>query len=371
MKILFLIPCRGLIPSGQVRVINYLPELRREGIDASIIDYYHPTGLLRSFAEARHKAEQSIKSYLNFWFRRVTHRLFNDRYQQSLEQRILVQANSVDAVFVQWVCLNRTTLETLARRGCPVIYDFDDALYLSNPQGFKNMLEYSWCVVAGSTEGFEVASKQHRKVVHVPSTVDLSKFQPHPKPRQVETRPVTIGWIGGPSTAKYLHLIAEPVRRLVDRGIALRLLFAGTGYSDCPQNFGPVPVNFIHQYSDTDIPEITRKIDVGIMPLPDTAWARGKCAMKFLIYGAANLPCIASGVGEIRQIARHGVDVLLAFSEEEWTLHLGQLIDSSEMRIRVGAAAYDLVSRKFSIKSGYELLRNRVFAELPGAKGAG
>jgi glycosyltransferase involved in cell wall biosynthesis len=277
---------------------------------------------------------------------------------------ILSRARAADVVVAQRVILEQTTIEGLERIGSRVVFDFDDSIFLTEPDGFKRMLGAAWKVLAGSDSGFEAARRHHDQVVYLPSVVDVDRFR---HAREVKTRAsetVTVGWIGGPSTVEYLEVVAAPVRALHEEGLRLRLLLAGTGYSDVVPDFGRAQIEAIPRYDAADIPALTSMIDIGIMPLPDTEWARGKCAMKFLIYGAAKKPCVASRVGQITRIAREDDEVLLAATEEEWRSRLHDLLRSSERRKTLGTAAHNLVKRDFSLDVGFEILKREVVEAL-------
>src|SRR5262249_43818333 len=144
-----------------------------------------------------------------------------------------------------------------------------------------------------------------RDVEIVPTAIDLSRYVDVPETSASDA--LTVGWIGIPLNAYYLAKI-EPALRAASRTQPIALHVVG---APVPPEFGGLPAASFPWREDTEISHIAQ-FDVGVMPLRDTPWERGKCAYKLLQVMAAGKPVIASPVGANRQVVRHGVNGFLA-----------------------------------------------------------
>ena len=172
---------------------------------------------------------------------------------------------------------------------------------------------------------------------------------------------VTIGWIGSPTTAPYLQLLVEPLQRLASER-PVRLLVVG----------GPAPaiagVDVIEQpwSLEQEVPLI-QQFDVGVMPLPDTPWTRGKCAYKLIQCMACGIPVVASRVGANVEAVPTECG-LLAETPEEWLSAFRRLAAEPELRQRMGTAARQWVEQRYSLRSAIPVLTGviqRAVAALP------
>lgn len=242
------------------------------------------------------------------------------------------------------------------------VYDFDDALFLGSiasansrfaflkrePQRWRAYVQRARLVLAGNAYLAEHASRHARRVEVVPSCVDPSVVPP----RSHEEREVlTAGWVGSASTVRHLTRLIPIFERLNSQGLRLRLVVMG-GDPGVRRDWLE-----LRSWSENDERELLRRIDIGLMPLPNDEWSRGKCGYKLLLYGAAGLPVVASPVGVNRFIAGEGRGLLVE-SEAEWIEALGALGDVA-VRKEMGAAARRFVEREYS----YEVWAPRI-AEL-------
>lgn len=235
----------------------------------------------------------------------------------------------------------------------PYIYDFDDAFYLRYRSGrlamlnpvlggkFDRVMSGAAAVTAGNAYLADYASALNADVTVLPSVVDTDHFCP----RNLPDNPVfTVGWIGSPSTAEYLQQLVAPLQRLGEK-TTIRLVVVG---GQAPQ-ITNVEVLEIPWSEDTEV-ELINSFDVGVMPLPDDDWARGKCAYKLVQYMACAVPVVASRVGA-------NVDLVtpecgfLAESDEQWVDALTQLREQSVLRQRMGAMSRQRVLDAYSLES--------------------
>jgi len=154
-----------------------------------------------------------------------------------------------------------------------------------------------------------------------------------------------LGWVGLPSTMKYLDIVVEPLRRLAQEiPIEFRVVS-----SKKPEIEG-VPLRFIPWEEASEAQELAR-LDVGIMPLSDDEWARGKCGAKLLQYMAAGRAAVASPVGVNRSILVDGETGLLARSGEDWYHALKFLAEHPERRAAMGRAGRSRVAEHYSLQT--------------------
>lgn len=240
--------------------------------------------------------------------------------------------------------------------GVPYVVDYDDALFHQYDQHrnalirrlFGNkiarVMRGAELVVAGNDYLAEYARRAGaRRIENMPTVIDLERYPFVSTPR-VDNNAFTIGWIGSPATANYLHTIAPALADVCAQGRA-RLRLIGSGPVDLPG----VPVEMLPWSEATEVDEI-RRFDVGIMPLPDEPWERGKCGLKLIQYMACGLPVIASPVGVNREIVEPGVNGFLAETASEWANALRALMADAALRRQMGEAGRRKVEEHYALQ---------------------
>ena len=359
--VLFVIPSGDYLPSGTVRVRQFLPFLDRLGIGHTVLTYFSPRVdrldafvrggvslpalrpvLLAGTAAARHAFK---------WWSRV---------------RILWLARRTDLVFLQGVLLPVWYTRLLMRWNTPLVLDLDDAIFLGNPGRGKSVMALTWRVIAGSHFIFDYAQAFNPRVALVPSAVSLDRYEAAGWPHTDRTRgAIRIGWLGSSSTVKYLRHLVEPLRQLAAEGHGIELMIAGVGSQAASlPAFRGITVTFTPSYADRDIPSLVSRYDIGVMPLDDGPWERAKCAMKALIYMAAGKPAICSRVGENPYVIEDGVNGFLAESEAEWTAKLRALISDPQLCAEMGRRGRKTVEERYSAPVCFALLYEHVFSRL-------
>jgi glycosyltransferase involved in cell wall biosynthesis len=196
-------------------------------------------------------------------------------------------------------------------------------------------------VVVGNRYLFDRAKAAGaRRIEIIPTVVDLDRYPVSPPP---ENPTFTIGWIGTPLTARYLELVRPALQALCARGEA-RVVAIGAG----PLNWNDVPLE-VRPWSETTEVADLQAIDVGIMPLPDSPFERGKCGLKLIQYMACARPVVASPVGVNVEIVRDALNGFTATTNEEWISALCALKDDRPRRWRMGEAGRALVQEHFSL----------------------
>ena len=246
-------------------------------------------------------------------------------------------------------------------RRARVIFSFDDAIYaghedvstLSHPRlyrwkhgrGYDEVIRSVDHVIAGNRILAEYASRLNASTTVIPTVVDCSKYQMRAVSPD-SSSPITIGWMGSPTTAPYLRTIAPALQRIASKhGARVQFRFVG-----CPEyRLDLKSLTHAPFRLETEIEELQR-FDIGLMPLADTAWSRGKCAFKAIQYMASGVATVASPVGITPEVVRHGMNGLLASSQEEWFLALDQLVKDAPLRVRLGREARKFIETDYSLE---------------------
>jgi glycosyltransferase involved in cell wall biosynthesis len=234
----------------------------------------------------------------------------------------------------------------------PYIYDFDDAFYLKYRSDrfkmlspflgnkFDVVIREATKVIAGNDVIATYAKSYNNNIIVLPTVVDIQRYST----KQQNNNTFTIGWIGTPSTANYLKLIMSALEKITSNKQAI-VRVVGSG----PINLTNINHEIIPWTENTEI-ELLNSFDVGIMPLFDDQWAKGKCGYKLIQYMACKIPVIASPEGINTQIINHGQNGFLASSQEEWYESFMTLIESPELRDKMGLEGRKKVEQKYSLQ---------------------
>jgi glycosyltransferase involved in cell wall biosynthesis len=254
----------------------------------------------------------------------------------------------------------------LSRLDTPYIVDYDDAIFhnydrSSNPV-VRRLLGGKIDVVMREADavvaGNEYLASRARdagssRVEIVPTVIDLDRY-PHRSPSADD--PFVIGWIGSPTTAQYVEELA-PVLRAVSEQREIRVVLVGSGPVEVPG----VPVEVREWSEETEVSDIA-SFDVGIMPLEDTPWERGKCGLKLIQYMGCGKPVVASPVGINAKIVSDQENGFHAETDEEWIESLLTLADDRERAAEMGERGRELIADKYSLQARagewVELLRD-------------
>jgi glycosyltransferase involved in cell wall biosynthesis len=243
----------------------------------------------------------------------------------------------------------------LARIGLPYIYDFDDAIYLPNssdanrfftplkfPQKVRSLARHAALVTAGN-EHLAAWARQYQPNVRVlPTTIDTDLYVPAPRPD--DGGPLRIGWSGSITTIKHLETLEGVLRDVqAERGVRLRVI------GDESYRLAGADVEVLKWSEATELDDL-RAIDIGVMPLPDDQWSRGKCGLKALQYMALGIPTVMSAVGVNVQIAEGGA-ALLASTPEEWRAALHSLLDDPARRQGLAERGRQRVIDRYSVEA--------------------
>ena len=275
--------------------------------------------------------------------------------------RALFNRYQFDLVWIEkealpWVPL---WLERVLLNGVPYVLDFDDAVFHCYDQHHNpwvrrffslrldRLMAQSTLVVGGNKYLAQRARDAGACWVEVlPTVIDLDRY---PAPSHTNNLTVANGvprivWIGSPSTTRYLQLLRDPLRALA-RANPFVLRVVGGGAVDLPG----VRLEVVPWSEGGEVASIST-CDVGIMPLQDSLWERGKCGYKLIQYMACGLPVVASPVGVNGEIVREGENGFLAGSVSEWVDSLGRILTDGALRQQMGRAGRHRVEAEYCIQ---------------------
>lgn len=326
-------------PSQRFRLEQWAPHLAQRGIDVDLVPFATRALYVRLY---RPGARLMVGALLTACvLRRV---------------RDILGARRYDVVVVHRAAalLGPPLLEAWLARMRPLIYDFDDAIFLLHTSANNRRL--GWLKFPGKTaricrrsrhivvgnEYLAAYARQHNpRVAIVPTSIDTNAYGL----RDYTSRErVVIGWSGSATSQAHLEAFQPVLRRVVpDAPVEFRV------YSDRPPQLGALP----HTWTpwspsvQSEVAEL-RRFHIGIMPMPDDPWARGKCGLKVLQYMAVGAATVSSPVGMNRELIRHGENGLLAATDDEWVACLRQLIADPPLRERLGRKGRQTVEQGFS-----------------------
>ncbi|MBI5682890.1 MAG: glycosyltransferase family 4 protein [Deltaproteobacteria bacterium] len=269
--------------------------------------------------------------------------------------RLFLKTRKYDTVIIQKKTSFKGIELTLMRHLNPnIIFDFDDAVMFHELEHdrpltgkdiikFLRTIKYCRAVVAGNRFLAEFATPNCPNVFVLPTPIDTKKYSL--KDYSGEKDKVVIGWIGVSGNLKYLKALEPALREICKRHphVVLKII------SNEALQMDGVNVECKKWQIEDEIGDL-KSLDIGIMPLDDSLWARGKCGYKILQYMGAGVPVVASPVGINAEFIRHGENGFLATNIEEWERCLEQIIENPELRIQMGLKGRATVEEKYSVK---------------------
>lgn len=353
MRVLLLSRYTRLGASSRLRTMQYLPHLEHVGFDVEQAPFFDDAYLTALYSGRRGRTR-----VLRYFARRIA----------ALRRRPTPDLIWLEYEALPWVpWLIEGALLPL---GVPVVVDYDDAVF--HRYQLHRFAPVRWLLgrkidrVMASAAMVTVGNAylaQHARdagaahVEIVPTVVNLRAYDAvsHPPAGQ---RP-RVGWIGTPQTwdalARPSHAVLLPVLERHDA------VFRAVGAALDPREGDRLEI--VPWSEATEVAQI-RTMDIGIMPLPDTPWTRGKCGYKLIQYMACGLPVVASPVGVNAEIVEHGVNGFLAQTDDEWRTAVSTLISDPDLRQRMGAAGRRKVEARYSLEAWaprlVELLREVV-----------
>ncbi len=326
--------------SSRVRMSQYASALGRSGVELCLHALLDDVYLLQKYTHGRTAWPRVARSYA---------------------RRAVGLPSALRAADVLWVEKELwpwapAWLERLLLARRPWIMDIDDAIFHVYDQHRLPLVRAVWgrkvdalmqaahMVTCGNAYLAQRARKAGaRRVEILPTVVDLDRYRPA-APVAPAQRPVAIAWIGSPSTVHYLQALAEPLARLsASHEIELRVIGAEI---ELPG------VRVVHvPWTEAGEVSAIAGCDIGVMPLVDSPWERGKCGYKLIQYMACGLPVVGSPVGVNREIVTDDLTGYLASTPGQWEDALRRLVNDPERRARMGAAGRQRVEARYSLQA--------------------
>ena len=347
-KVLYLSLHRpGRSPSQRFRFEQYIDFLKRNGFDYNFSFLLSEDDDVAFYSEGNYLSKAGIlaKSAL---------RRFSEAFH----------ASSYDIIFIQRECfmLGTSFFERMfSHSKAKIIFDFDDSIWINNvSEANKNLsflknanktseiIKVADLIFAGNQYLADYAKQFNKNVEIIPTTIDTEEYQRIYSEKSDDK--ICIGWSGSFSTIqhfKYAIPVLTEIKKKYGSSVAIKTI-GDAKYKN--EELGVVSLN----WSKEDESKELSSFDIGIMPLPDDEWAKGKCGLKGLQYMALAIPTIMSPVGVNSEIIQDGVNGFLASNTEEWVHKLSVLIDSKEKRELMGRAARKTVIEKYSVVSQRE-----------------
>jgi glycosyltransferase involved in cell wall biosynthesis len=315
MKVLFLIQGHE-VAASRYRVLQYLPYLKSEGVDATVSLY-----------------PRSLKGNIQF---------FNDLPQY-------------DIVFLQRKRFNQPRLRWLRKRAKRIIYDFDDSVMYRNSKAkdpvsqtrqkrFIQMVKASDFVIAGNKFLRDQVVPIHPDVEVIPTSIDQERYRA--KNYAVPKERVTIGWIGDHGSIHYLEKMRPTLDRIGERYAHCELKIVCDIFFDCQK----IPVIKKQWRLDEEVEDL-QSFDVGLMPLAGDPWSWGKCGLKIVQYQGVGLPVVCTPVGVNRDLVEDGVTGFWAKTSVEWEEKISILIQDVELREKLGEEGRKRVLKEYTVQS--------------------
>jgi glycosyltransferase involved in cell wall biosynthesis len=240
-----------------------------------------------------------------------------------------------------------------------MIYDFDDALWLTDRTKesilFRAMkwrgkvsaiCRWSYKVSCGNDFLCRYALQFNNRVVYNPTTIDTDFLHIPARSSRDNSNQITVGWTGSYSTLKYLETLEAVLKRIEAIVPSVRFLVI----ADKEPALNLKAMEFRPWSIETEIRDLN-EVDIGIMPLPDDEWSKGKCGFKALQYMALEIPTVASPTGVNSTIIEHGINGFLAVTQADWETYLLRLIENKDLRVEMGRKGRQKVVDHFSVHS--------------------
>jgi len=344
MKVIYLTKYSINGASSRLRSYQYFPLLEKENIDVTVSPFFNEEYLSNLYSGKRTSLLQLLKFYLARFFT-----LFSlYKYDKVVIEKELFP------YFFSWF------EKILSLLKVKYIVDYDDAIFHNydlNPNKLivfflknkiYNVMKYSNCVIAGN-DYLALKAKQSgaRKVVLLPTAIDVNKYKIK---EDFNNKTVVIGWIGTPSTFKYIKKF-EPIFMKLKNMYDIELHIVGAKRdSQCCKE-----IKFFDWSEESEV-DLISKFDIGVMPLENSPWELGKCSYKLIQYMGCGIPVIASSVGMNKTVVVNNKNGFLVNDDNEWIQKLSELITDKKLRANQGAIGRKMVTEKFSFQNNISVI---------------
>ncbi|MCR9172986.1 MAG: glycosyltransferase family 4 protein [bacterium] len=343
-RILFIAPYpHAQAPSQRFRFEQYIPALKNAGFDVEV----HPFLSAKDWAPLYKEGSFARKGWSMF-------RSFMKRWV------LMTQIRKFDYIFIHREAamigppIFEFVIAKILRK--KYIYDFDDAIWLPNYSQsnakfhrlkaygkIKKIIRWADKVVVGNAFLAEYAAQFNDQVEIIPTTIDLENV--HNQVTKHDDELIRIGWTGSHTTMEYLPLLVPTLKELEkEHPIKFRVI------SNHPPALDLDCLEYIQWNKETEIEDLAA-IHIGVMPLEDSIWTKGKCGFKGLQYMSLEIPSVMSAVGVNTEIIENGTNGFLCENEEDWKRTLQELIQDIALRKSIGKAGRKTVKERYSVEA--------------------
>jgi len=360
LRLLFVTQYGESAASSRTRVFQYVPYLKKHGHHCRIVSVVKDKHIFGSQLSVETNPVQKM-----FYYIFVLWRTFVTGVQ------VVIHGRNSDVIFIQKVVFPALLRRAIKGLRAVVIFDFDDAIFTTGVQernwltryklhrneiGVPAMLKISKLAIVENEYNASFAKNYVENIEIITGPIDTLKYDPAQKkmPIRNESR-VVLGWIGSATTLPYLLEICEILEKI------------GREYSNvCLNVVGAKKIHLREMQVTADSWSIETevdklmKFDIGLMPVPDNSWTRGKGGYKLLQYMSMGQPVIASPVGINRDIVSHGQDGFLASSGKEWENFLRILIENRMLRECMGERGRKKIEDKYSLQRSQSYLEELI-----------
>lgn len=314
------------VPSSRFRVLNVSGPLKKKGVCINLHDAYvsayPPSGMMSRFLWLAQELVFRIPDIISSY-----------RYDAVIFQRELVSTIP--------------TYERLMKH--PRILDVDDAIWLHRKGWAANSIAKQVDhIVCGNQYIADYFSRFDKPISIISTAVDVDRF----RPRKNNKANKIIGWSGTSGGFKYLYGIENALSQVLEKFPEWTLRIV----SDQRPQFTSIPdgrIEYIRWSEDCEV-ETIADMDIGLMPLDDTAWSRGKCSYKMLLYMACGLPVVVSDFGMNCEVLAHEFIGYGAIDEKQWYDSITKLIECPDLRARAGLNGRGVIVDNYSTEIAAE-----------------
>ncbi len=330
-------------PSQRFRFEQYLEYLKDNGFESTLYPFLDDKGWRSLYKDGSFLSKVGAM-FRSFWKRFML--LFRIRkYDHIFIHR---EASMIGPPFFEWFIA-----KVLRRK---YIYDFDDAIWLPNYSDsnarfhrlkmyrkVKKIIKWADQVTVGNDFLADFAREFNQNVVVIPTTIDLKNV--HNKTGNPRNEVPVIGWTGSHTTATYLADILPVLDRIYqEKNFVFRIISNQDPQLDKPY------IEYIKWDRNSEI-ESLATFNVGVMPMEDSVWTKGKCGFKALQYMALQIPAVVTPVGVNSHLVQNDINGYLCSNDEEWYQYLTKLLDDFDLRSQLGKNGRQLVADQYSVEA--------------------
>ncbi len=344
MKLLFIHPYpQGKIPSQRFRFEQYLDMLKDKGFDIDIAPFFDLSTIKVMYLKGRILVK--LIGLISGFIRRAFLLFRLGKYDFVFIHR---EAMPVGPPIIEWIIAKIFNKK--------IIYDFDDAIWLPNVSEsnqifsaikyyskVQNICSWSHKVSCGNQYLSDFASQYSKQVVLNPTTIDIKGH--HNRIKDHSNEKMIIGWTGTHTTMHHLKIIV-PVLEELEKTHSFEFYVI----SNEEPTFKLRSLHFVLWSKENEIDDLLQ-FNIGVMPMYDNSWTKGKCGFKLLQYMALGIPALASPVGANSDIIDIGINGFLCDSPEAWKEHLIELLGDQALREHLGRSGIEKVNNNYSLES--------------------